>query len=119
METVYQERKLLRKVIRKYHKKHELTIPLSDFGISSDNYYFKKLKSNDLLALSFVKENKAGFPIYDYLYLTDAGLHFFEIQHEKLKNFIFRSIATPVVVSIITTGLIWLIGWITGLVHIK
>lgn len=119
METVNKERKLLKEVIHTYKRNGALTMPLEDFKIDSRNYYFRQLIKKGLLKLSFDKTGDNAFPVYDQLYLTDSGLHFFEVNREALKKFVLRSVATPVVVSIITTGLLWLIGWLTGLVHIK
>lgn len=47
---------------------------------------------------------------------TKARYYF---QDKKAANieFIKRSILTPIVVSIITTCLIWFIGWLVGLIH--
>lgn len=41
--------------------------------------------------------------------LTHKGLHPYHITWDSLKTFLFRSIIIPIVVSIVTTMLLWLI----------
>ncbi|MDO5777810.1 MAG: hypothetical protein Q4Q08_05890 [Eubacteriales bacterium] len=46
--------------------------------------------------------------------LSYKGLHYKEIQRDEVKNFIFKSIAIPVMVSIITAAVTTGIGYIWG-----
>lgn len=42
--------------------------------------------------------------------LTHKGLHPYRITWDSSKTFLFRSILVPIIVSIATTGLLWLVN---------
>lgn len=46
--------------------------------------------------------------------LSYKGLHYKEIQRDEVKNFIMKSIAVPVIVSIITAAITTGIGYVWG-----
>ncbi len=112
METLFKERKLLRKIIRLTHKSTMQSVYPNKLGIEFNNFYLNELLSKELLSVHHVNNGPEPNSGIKSIRLTEAGLHFFEFKRERLINFLMRSVATPIIVSALTTGLIWLIRWL-------
>ncbi len=101
VETIPGERKLLRK-FKKYK-----TLSPDDPLIKKDDYYLKLLLKNDFVKISHRKYKKfddGTTELISFKYsITETGLHYSQFVKEKIKNFLLRSILTPIIVSVITT----------------
>lgn len=53
-------------------------------------------------------------PDFRYIVLTYKGLHYHEINRNAIKDFLFKSVLVPIVISLITTAIATLIGYIWG-----
>lgn len=116
METVYKERKLLKKLISISKQFNNQNVKFTDFDIDDNDYYLNQLIQKRLIIKTGNQWDEHDRIIPDYYQVTDYGLHFFEERREETLQFIKKSILTPIAVSIITTGLMWIIGLLTGLI---
>lgn len=75
-------------------------------GVANLEEKLEKLESLGLLKLHYADDR-----IY-YLSLTDEGLTYFERRLDELGQFFRRSVLVPIVVSLVTTLIIWGIKWL-------
>lgn len=113
MFTLYKERKLLKK-LNKISKKYSYKmVPISQVENGFSNFYLKLLFKNKLAIKEFSQQDNEGNPVYDSVRITEKGRHYREFKIEEFKIFLYRSILTPVIVSIITSlvtiGITWLV----------
>lgn len=108
-----QERKLLKKinVLTNYGKirlvQSEKLMNEPEFS----HYYFSQLKQLGLVATHHYhepNENTHYRPDNGFC-STDRGLHYFDWHWEHLRQFMYRSVLIPIVVSIIANLVIYLI----------
>ncbi|MCO6548889.1 MAG: hypothetical protein J6583_14135 [Gilliamella sp.] len=97
-ETIRTERILLKKLAKRK------VIKPNDPIITKDPYLIKDLQNKGLVK---IVSNTAirTFTTYanDCAYaLTPEGEHYFQKRHEEIKNFLFKSVLVPIVVSVLT-----------------
>lgn len=109
MVTLYKEKKLLKK-LKKISKEYSYgKIPISQVENGFSNFYLKLLFENKFASREFTQQDDEGNPIYDSVKITEKGQHYQEFKIEEFKIFLYRSILTPIVVSIITTAIVLVI----------
>lgn len=97
-ETIRTERILLKKLAKRK------IIKPNDPIITKDPYLIKDLQNKGLVKIVSNTAIRA-FTTYtnDYAYaLTPEGEHYFQKRHEEIKNFLFKSVLVPIVVSVLT-----------------
>lgn len=113
MFTLYKERRLLKKLNKISKKCSYKKIPISQVENGFSNFHLKLLFENELAIREFSQQDNEGNPIYDSVKITEKGKHYREFKIEEFKIFLYRSILTPVIVSIITSlvtiGITWLV----------
>lgn len=115
METIYKERKMLKKIVKRSKKTDKTMLDLYDLNIDLDDYYLSLLSQHKFVSRSFGNGDQSDRP--HFVHLNESGRYFFEYRWNLILEFIAKSIATPIIVSVITTGVLWFIGWLTGLVR--
>lgn len=100
-KTLSGERKLLRR-FKKYK-----TLSPDDPLIKKDDYYLILLLNKKFIEQSnkeYIKEEDGTVRLTNFKYsITDKGLHYSQFMKENIKDFLFKSIFTPVIISVITT----------------
>lgn len=102
----HKEKKLLNKII--------FLSKRTDHGLTStdlikeqpeyDRYYFYQLRSFGLIGTHHLPEpnEKARWRPDNGTYVTDKGLHYNDWHWEHLRIFIYKSVMTPVVITLLT-----------------
>lgn len=118
METVMvkNEKKLLKRLIKAATQYTDQSIPISEINSGFDNYYLQRLLNKKLVFKHAHQEDEEGNMIFDSVVISNEGTHYFEINKEELKHFFLRSIATPIVVSAITTLVTLFLTWLAKMV---
>lgn len=102
----HKEKKLLNKII--------FLSKRSDHGLASadlikeqpeyDRYYFYQLRNFGLIGTHHLPEpnEKAHWRPDNGTYVTDKGLHYKDWHWEHLRIFIYKSVMTPIVITLLT-----------------
>lgn len=98
-ETIRTERILLKKLAKRK------TINHNDPIITKDPYLIQDLQNKGLVkTVSKTRVRNHITYTIDYGYaLSPEGEHYFQKRHEEIKNFLFRSVLVPIVISVLTT----------------
>ncbi len=97
------EIKLLKTILRLAKKNNSDKIPLSFIYKEKDDFYFSRLIEKNLI---YYEDGGNWGMNLKTLVLTKKGRNFFEYRRKKIKQFLFRSVLTPTIVSSLTTLLI-------------
>lgn len=111
--TNFKERKLLKRIKRLTHNQ-QIDLLLSDLNVSKNDYYLKKLLTHGLIS-NRQTDLRGANP--KAIILSEEGIHYFEWRLDQSIQFVKEKIITPVFVAFSTTVLMWIIGWLTGLLH--
>lgn len=97
-ESIRTERILLKKLAKRK------IIKPNDPIITKDPYLIKDLQNKGLVKIvSNTAIRTLTTYTNDYAYaLTPEGEHYFQKRHEEIKNFLFKSVLVPIVVSVLT-----------------
>ena len=119
IETTRKERRLLKKLINLAATYPDGKIPESS-AIPADDYYLKKLLDKKLLFRSSISgkvNENTGRIIIDAISVSKSGNHYLE-EHRDSEFDRFKSgVLLPIIVSVITTGVIWLTGKLWTLIR--
>ena len=110
------EIKLLKTILRLSKKYNNNTIPLSDISLNQNYFYLSRLILRKLVCFTDT-DNWGANP--KKLVLTEEGQKFFEYRREATKQFLYRSIFTPIIVSSLTTLVTLFLTWLIRLVITK
>ena len=107
-----QERKLLKKInfLTNQGKIKLVRIDKLVKQPEYNRYYFYKLRRSNLVATHHYTEamEKVHYRPDNGFCSTPDGLHYFDWHWEHLRQFMYRSVLVPIIVSIIT-NLVWLL----------
>lgn len=98
----------------------DLLIPLleekNDCQWNYDNVslLLQQLIDEEYITAEAFTHGEYPLPDFRYIVLTYKGLHYHEIHRNTIKDFLFKSVLVPIVISLITTAIATLIGYIWG-----
>lgn len=107
------EKKLLKKIIFLSRiSAHKLvSTDLIKSQPEYDKYYFYQLRYFGLISTHHLSEpnEKARWRPDNGTYVTEKGLHYKDWHWEHLRQFLFRSVLTPIAISLLTNFVLYLL----------
>lgn len=112
IETTNKERRLLKKLIKLAATYPDGKIPES-IATPADDYYLKKLLNKKLLFRSSIDgtiNKNTGMIPNDAISISKTGNHYLAEHHDSELDKFKSGVLLPIIVSVVTTGIIWVIG---------